>query len=152
MAFSPRLGGRWLSLLYCGVSVFPRHEGLRSEEEWGEFVVEYGSISRRDAETQRGLLCVAFSPRLCASAGDGVRYCVVEFLFHRGVGGRDRGRRRGASFPAETLRAFAGSTKNHVRSCKLQFDGVGEKRTRYCCRARKNINVQTHTTTPVSLR
>mgnify|MGYP003336905502 CR=1 FL=1 len=35
-----------------------------------EFVVEYGSTSRRDAETQRGLLSVAFSLRLCASAGE----------------------------------------------------------------------------------
>ena len=47
-----------------------------------------GRVSRRDAETRRGLLCVAFSQRLCASAGHGFRYCVVEFLFHRGAVGR----------------------------------------------------------------
>ena len=54
-------------------------------------------VSRRDAETLRGLPCGAFSPRLCASAGDGVRYRVVEFLFHRGAGGCDRRRMTGAS-------------------------------------------------------
>ena len=31
----------------------------------------------------------------------------------------------------------AGSTKNRVCTCRLQFDGVGEKRTGYCFRARK---------------
>ena len=67
------------------------------EEEWGEF-------SRRDAETRRGFLYVAFSQRLCASAGDGFRYCVEEVLFYRGAGGRDRRRRRGVIFPAETRR------------------------------------------------
>ena len=46
-----------------------------------------GRVSRRDAETRRRLLCVAFSQRLCASAGHGFRYCVVEFRFHRVAGG-----------------------------------------------------------------
>ena len=71
-----------------------------------------GGFSRRDAETQRVLLFVSVSPRLCASAGIGFRYCVVEFLFHCGVrggaiGGGCPGRFRVRSwgkFPAETLR------------------------------------------------
>ena len=55
-----------------------------------------GQVSRRDAETLRSLLDGAFSPRLCASAGESFRYCVVEFLFHRGAGGCDRRRRSGS--------------------------------------------------------
>ena len=43
-------------------------------------------FSRRGAEAQRGLLCVFFSQRLSVSAGVGFGYCVVEFLFHCGVG------------------------------------------------------------------
>jgi hypothetical protein len=33
---------------------------------------------------------------------------------------------------------FSGSTRNPVRSCRLQFDGVGEKRTGDCFRAGKH--------------
>ena len=51
-------------------------------------------VSRRDAETQSGFLCVAFSPRLCASAGPRFRYSVVAFLFHRSAGGRNPRRRK----------------------------------------------------------
>ena len=32
-----------------------------------------------------------FPPRLCATAGGSVRYFVVEFLFHGGVGAANRG-------------------------------------------------------------
>ena len=61
--------------------------------EWGrlsggEFVYGQGAISRRDAEAQRVLICVVFSPRLCVSAGESFRCCVVELLLHRGTGGR----------------------------------------------------------------
>ena len=48
---SLRLCGRKLSLLSCGIAASPWHGGPRSEEdEWVEFVFEYGVISRRDAE------------------------------------------------------------------------------------------------------
>ena len=56
---------------------------------------------------------MAFSQRLCASAGDGLRYCAVEFLFIRGArvaaiggaGGMGRVRFRSwGDFPAETQR------------------------------------------------
>ena len=54
--------GTWLSLLCRGVAVSPRRGGPQSEEdEWVEF-------ARGDAETQRSLLCVLFSPRLRVSA------------------------------------------------------------------------------------
>ena len=140
--------GTWLSLLCRGVAVSPRRGGPQSEEdEWVEF-------ARGDAETQRSLLCVLFSPRLRVSAGDGFRYCVVEFLFHGGVGGRDRRRMSGASFPQRRWDAerLAGSKKKHVCSGRLQFDGVGEKRAGYCVSDGKNTTVQTQTTTRVRLR
>ena len=55
--------------------------GRRSKEEpWGEIVFGHAAISRRDAETQRGLLCVDFSRRRYASAGLGLRYCELERL------------------------------------------------------------------------
>ena len=63
-----------------------------------------GRVSRRDAETQRVLFCVAFSPRLCASAGDGFRYCFVAFQFHCGVWGPRSEECEWGGFPAETLR------------------------------------------------
>jgi hypothetical protein len=43
----------------------------------------------------------------------------------------------------------SGSTKNPVRGCRLQFDGVGGKRTGYRFRAGKNRTAQTPTTTLV---
>ena len=45
-----------------------------------------------------------------------------------------------------------GSAKSHVRTCRLQFYGVGEKRTGYCVRVRKNRIAQTEVATPGSLR
>ena len=54
---------------------------------WGD-AIEGGAwveFSRRDAEAQRVWICDAFSQRLCASAGDGFRDCIVEFLFHGGM-------------------------------------------------------------------
>mgnify|MGYP003345952109 CR=1 FL=1 len=65
-----------------------------------------GRVSRRDAETLRGLLFLYFpaSLRLCGT---------LRSLLRRGVSRRD----------AESL---AGSKKNPVRSCRLQFDGVGQ--------------------------
>ena len=47
---------------------------------------------------------MGFSPRLCVSAGDSCRYCVVDFLFHCGVGGPRSEECEWGEFPAETLR------------------------------------------------
>jgi hypothetical protein len=46
--------------------------------------------------------------------------------------------------------SFCGSTNDHLRTCRLPFDGVAEKRTGYCLRARINTPAQTQTQTPVS--
>ena len=61
-----RLGGRWLSLLYSGVSVFPRHEGLRSEEnDRGEFVAGHEkSFPQRRRDAERFALWCFFSAPL----------------------------------------------------------------------------------------
>ena len=40
-----------------------------------------GRVARGDAETLRGF-CLLIPPRLCVSAGDRFRYCVVEDLLH----------------------------------------------------------------------
>ncbi len=73
-----RLGG-----VSCAVCTSPTKRQSRpqpEEDEWGEFVFGHAAISRRDAETQRGLLCVDFSRRRYASAGFGFRYCELERL------------------------------------------------------------------------
>ena len=95
-----RLCGRWPSLLRREVPVSPWLGGQDRRRRTG---------SRFPAETQRrgGVCCLVISLRLCASAGDRVRYCVMEFLFHCGVGGQDRRRMTGSRFPrrdAETQR------------------------------------------------
>ena len=51
-----------------------------------------------------------------------------------------------------TTEADLGSMRNHVRNCRLQFDGVGKTRAGYCFRAGKHTASQTQTATPVSLR
>ena len=47
-------------------------------------------------------------------------------------------------FPDKIL-CFLESTKNPVRTCRLQFDAVGEKRTGDCFRAGRNTTAQTPT-------
>jgi hypothetical protein len=50
--------------------------------------------------------------------------------------------------PEFALRLF-GSTRNHLLTCRLQIDAVGENRTGYGFRARKHTTAQTQTTAPV---
>ncbi len=61
--------------------------GARSEEdEWAEVVFGDGlSFPQRRRDAERFSVGV-ISPRLCVSAGFGLRYCVVEFLFYRAAG------------------------------------------------------------------
>ena len=81
-----------------------------------------------DRETLRG--SVAFLAAELPTQGADRQPEWVSFVFDDGVGFPQR--RRDAE-------GVAGSTKNHVRSCRLRFDGVGEHRTGYCFRERKKL-------------
>ena len=67
--------------------IVARGGGARSEEdEWAEVVFGDGlSFPQRRRDAERFSVGV-ISPRLCVSAGFGLRYCVVEFLFYRAAG------------------------------------------------------------------
>ena len=128
-----RLCGRWPSLLRRRVPVSPRRGGPRSEKE------DRGEVSRRDAETRRGLLFGHFSAslRLCGRSRSLLRYGVSVSLRRGGPRSEEDDRVEVSPQRRRDAESLYGSTKNHVRSCRLQFDGVGEKRTRNCFRARK---------------